>query len=488
MILSSLALFLSSNLDLGAMSVKIGPQGFLSYVIPATMLLCGVLTWVTPANRLFMACIGLLVATYSIIGLNFGGFGVGLLFGILGGALALAWTPGAWTPGADIDAGPEDAPADDVDPDDIHHDAHQDDADLAAEGPRSATAPGAALTGPSGEFSFFRDDEQPPRSGGTHRSLFVITLISTTLAAGALVLGGHVPAEAASCPASANAHPATVQPTGAKPVKAKPVKAKPVKAKPSGTPPTSAAVPAAAPLAPAASFAADLGEALEKAVSDLASAAAGLGATADPTSGPEPTVTPTPTAGPTPSPTSTQGTDPTTGPSTGGPTSDPKPDHTSAAPTKPADVPCLGPRLFKTTTADGMPMASLKGGVVTGTWLTMYDSTYDGVVELRTSSGVVKALQFTMNKAVTQKFKLLIDEPGDVSTAITSSELTIAGNVKFYTTKFTGKLFGLFPVTFTPEAPPPLMLPVLSFSEVVIDLAFLHCDTLTAKALKVVPV
>jgi hypothetical protein len=513
MVLSGLALFLSSNLDLGAMSVKIGPQGFLSYVIPVTMLLCGVLTWVTPANRLFLSCIGLLVATYSVIGLNLGGFGVGLLLGILGGALSLAWTPGArapsGTPGTDSDAGPDDASADgshldDIHPDDTHRDgARRDRADPAVGGPRSTGAPGTAHTGPSGEFPFFGDDERPPQSGGTHRSLFVIALIPTTLAAVALVLGGHAPAEAASCPVPTSARTATVQPAGAKPVRAKPVTGKPsgtptrpaaetdVAAGTTPTPSRSAPTPTASTPTPAPSSAADLGAALRAAVADLA-AAAGLGTKAEPTAGPEPTTGPEPTATPTPTPTPTptQGTDPTPGPrpSTGGPTSGPEPDRTTPPPNK-ADIPCLGPRVFKTTTADdGMPMVSLKGGVITGTLLTMYGSTYDGVVELRTASGVVRALQFSMDKSVTKQFKLQIDEPGDSSTAITSSELTTDGNVKFYSTKFTGRLFGVIPVTFTPDAPPPLMLSPLSFADVVIDLAFVRCDTLTADAMKVAPV
>jgi hypothetical protein len=38
-------------------------------------------------------------------------------------------------------------------------------------------------------------------------------------------------------------------------------------------------------------------------------------------------------------------------------------------------------------------------------------------------------------------------------------------------------------VTFTPEQPPPLTLPVLSFTDVKIDLAFVRCDRLTADPL-----
>ena len=38
--LSGFELFLSSNMDLGAMQVHFGPTGFLSYLLPAMLLLC----------------------------------------------------------------------------------------------------------------------------------------------------------------------------------------------------------------------------------------------------------------------------------------------------------------------------------------------------------------------------------------------------------------------------------------------------------------
>ena len=62
-------------------------------VLTAIVVLCGVLIWLTPAQRLFYAVIGLVTALYSLIGLNLGGFGAGMVLGIIGGALAIAWTP-----------------------------------------------------------------------------------------------------------------------------------------------------------------------------------------------------------------------------------------------------------------------------------------------------------------------------------------------------------------------------------------------------------
>ncbi|WP_432832322.1 DUF6114 domain-containing protein [Dactylosporangium sp. CA-092794] len=92
LMLSSLELFLSGNMKL-ALEVHFGPTGFLSYVIPLIMLLCGVLTWFTPQQRLFYGILGTVTALYSLIGLNLGGFFLGMLLGLAGGGLAVAWAP-----------------------------------------------------------------------------------------------------------------------------------------------------------------------------------------------------------------------------------------------------------------------------------------------------------------------------------------------------------------------------------------------------------
>ena len=63
------------------MKVHFGQEGYLSYLLPIILLLCGGLIWVTPAQRPFYAVIGLVTALYSLIGLNLGGFGAGMILG-----------------------------------------------------------------------------------------------------------------------------------------------------------------------------------------------------------------------------------------------------------------------------------------------------------------------------------------------------------------------------------------------------------------------
>src|SRR5215467_9149588 len=93
LLLSGIELFSSANLDLTAIQFHIGPEGFLSYLLPVLLLVCGLLVWLTLNQRFFYAIIGTLTAVYALIGLNLGGFLLGTLIGMIGGGLAFAWTP-----------------------------------------------------------------------------------------------------------------------------------------------------------------------------------------------------------------------------------------------------------------------------------------------------------------------------------------------------------------------------------------------------------
>ena len=103
-------IFASTQLSLSGFQLKIGLEGFLSYVIPLVLLLCGLLTWLTPQHRVFYGVIAAAVALYSFIGVNFGGFFLGMLFGVIGGALAVAWTPVKLSPPATEPTEPAEEP------------------------------------------------------------------------------------------------------------------------------------------------------------------------------------------------------------------------------------------------------------------------------------------------------------------------------------------------------------------------------------------
>jgi hypothetical protein len=56
------------------------------------MMLCGILLLFTPQPRAFYASLVLLASLASWITSNLGGFIIGMLIGLTGGALALSWT------------------------------------------------------------------------------------------------------------------------------------------------------------------------------------------------------------------------------------------------------------------------------------------------------------------------------------------------------------------------------------------------------------
>src|SRR6185312_4835703 len=93
MMLSGVVLYLSANLQPGNITIHLGLQGFLSYVLPLIMVLTGALVWASPSQRIFYGVIGLVTAIYSLIGLNLGGFLIGFFIGMMGSVITLAWIP-----------------------------------------------------------------------------------------------------------------------------------------------------------------------------------------------------------------------------------------------------------------------------------------------------------------------------------------------------------------------------------------------------------
>ncbi|MEV4703083.1 DUF6114 domain-containing protein [Actinoplanes sp. NPDC049316] len=523
LVLAGLELFLSANLTLGDLQVHFGPQGFLSYLLPLILLLCGVLTWVSPGQRLFYGILGLLTAVYTLIGLNFGGFGLGMLLGIFGGALVLAWSParpqpevpipadvaetrdpddtapldGASSPGAELPYG---APPEEEDlrpypaaPDE----ARPDDTAVLRPANGSGLVPGFSSDGMTPAPD---DPEQPPRSSGGYRKAFVITLVPLVVTTAVLVAGGRTPARADNeCPeglpsrsvAAAGKESAKQSPAAAKARAKTQASAKAVKksaapaAAATKSSPAKADEPEEDDPSKSSNPIVDGWNGLVDGVGDLL----GIGddETAEPSASASPSVPPADPSTPATSAPATEGPSAPAPQPSGEPSADPSGSSAGSASPSPApsssDIPCLGPRVFKEAGPDDVPQVSLKGGTLETDRLTMYNSTYDGVAELPTAEGTIKALKFSMDKAVNKPFKLTIAERGGATTLIKSNELTTDGNVRFYTPRFEGKLFGLIPVVFTPDSPPPLTLPVLWFTDVTINLAFVRCDTLTADPL-----
>ncbi|WP_067500661.1 DUF6114 domain-containing protein [Actinoplanes sp. TFC3] len=480
LLLAGLELFASANQTIGDLEVHFGPEGFLSYLLPVLLVLSGVLTWVTPAQRLFYGILGLLTAVYSLIGLNFGGFVLGMLLGILGGALVLAWAPRR-TP-------PPTAPAAAADA------SHDSDKPVASHLPYGAPQQSSPEIVP-GLQPGVGDTQEIKTAKPVHRKAFVLVFVPLAVTAAVLLAGARVPASAdEKCPEGLPSRSAGAAPPRARKLAspkvthktpaAKNPNAAPRTTSPTPSPPDSSDDAEEGDASPGTS-AGSLADGLHDLVDGVTGIIEGPGPSSPASAGPSPSVS----AAPVPSePSAPPSTAPSTAPSAGQPSSSVQPPSSppSAQPSPSAGtdgIPCLGPRVFKQAGADDVPMVAVKPAVLETDKLTLYDSTYDGVVDLRTATGTMAALKFSMNKAVNEPFKLSVAEAGAHTTLITSKKLVTDGTVRFYTPKMQGKLFGVIPVTFTPQQPPPLTLPVLWFTDVRIDLAFIRCDALNADPL-----
>jgi hypothetical protein len=73
--------------------VHIGIQGAAGFLIPIVLVLCGLLLWFNPRQRMFYGIVAILLALGSWITSNLGGFFIGMVLGLVGGSLAFAWEP-----------------------------------------------------------------------------------------------------------------------------------------------------------------------------------------------------------------------------------------------------------------------------------------------------------------------------------------------------------------------------------------------------------
>ncbi|MGN9757803.1 DUF6114 domain-containing protein [Streptomyces sp. SD31] len=73
--------------------LHVGMQGLAGYLLPALMVVLGLLILFNPAQRLFYSITGVLVALGTWPTSNLGGFFVGLLLGVVGSSLAFGWLP-----------------------------------------------------------------------------------------------------------------------------------------------------------------------------------------------------------------------------------------------------------------------------------------------------------------------------------------------------------------------------------------------------------
>ncbi|MBG6101224.1 hypothetical protein IW249_001638 [Micromonospora vinacea] len=421
--LAGLEMFASTRMTLNGLSFHSGATGLLSLLIPIILVTCGLLLWFTPAQRLFYSVVAAVTAVYSLIGLNLGGFFVGLLLGIVGSALAFAWTPIHPTPPSPRQAEIEQADT------------------------------GQADTGQA-ETAGASDEGAPPGWPGRSADprAFAIALVVLGLAAVGL----------ASQPRAVQAAPSRPTSTGC------PTPPRAVTPSPS----RSAATPTPTPSpARGGNVITDILDG----IGDLL----GVGGQEDPA----PSVSPTAT--PTARPTSTATPRPGPGDCPSQPPGKPAPGKPGTpAPGKPGTVQ-PGKLLPRIAADPALPTVARTPSKLTGSSVRMTGLRFDGVTDLHTVAGDLKVLKFSMREAVTSDFLLRADGPAGRNQRYATNQLTVRGDVAFYATRFVGRLLGI-KITLTPDLPLPDGLPVTSpipitFTDPAIDLAYVTSDTLTAR-------
>ncbi|SCG51612.1 DUF6114 domain-containing protein [Micromonospora inositola] len=492
--LAGLEIFGTTQMSLNGLTFKMGPTGFLTWLIPAILFTCGMLMWFSPPQRIFYAVVAAVTAVYSLIGVNLGGFFLGMLFGMVGSALGFAWVPArtppaAVTPEEPVDeAGPVDGDAVDEDRPALVDELLPRQREEEATGPLTD-----ALPEPRNPLREPAPTESEPRAGAdttqvlpavgrddtpgsAHRDpkLYAILLVLASVSlAGLLALRGEEPAIAAPavCP--------TATPTKATPSPTVSASATPTPTKTSdgnllteivdgitslftggdsdgGTQPSPAPEPSTAAAAPAAAAA-------EPVATEPSTG----------TTGATPTESTTTSAAPKPSGSSSAPAEPGAG----------SPTCTPPAPTKPKPVEA-GKPLPRLAPEPGQPRVA-NPSKLTGSKTTMTGLCFKGIVDLPHGDGTLRALKFTMDQAVTDDFVLQADGPANKTMRFVTDRLTVQGDVGFYATRFSGRLAGIR-ITLTPDLPLPDGIPVCSplpitFTDPVVDLAFVDSKTLTAK-------
>lgn len=84
-----------ANLTLGTMTIRMATTaGAGSLIIGVLLVVLGLTMWFQKHSRVFAGVAAILLALVSLVVSNFGGFLIGFLLALIGGALAVSWAPG----------------------------------------------------------------------------------------------------------------------------------------------------------------------------------------------------------------------------------------------------------------------------------------------------------------------------------------------------------------------------------------------------------
>jgi hypothetical protein len=418
-----------------------GIGGVSSLLMGALMVVMGLVMWVQPYLHVIAGAATVLFALTSFVTSNLGGFGIGLLLGLLGGCLGLAWTP-CRPESMSKPSEPTASPGGAVRDDPPHGRVEE----------RSA-APGAAPP-PAGH------QQAGHQQAGGRRMMAVAALPVMMLAFGLTGQDGQAVGASPAAAPSPSATPAAGVERSAS-----------GRSSPSPNASPSAATPSPSPTG--------------------AEAPTPAGTPVETTpSGPAPTGSPTPSGKP---------AHPPAGQPSGKPASPtvcaltredvPRdlPDPGSAAARRyAADLkPCLTLRAPLgapvPSTAPGEPVAAVDQATLTADRMDMAAMRYDGTVTIPSRDGDVRAMKFRMDRLSMRNMRQTAPFLGHELTILNrAGDVVLEGDIVLHVTRLTGKLLGIIPVTFTPDhGPPKLPFPVpMMFTGVESVNAFVYADDL----------
>lgn len=136
----------------------------------------------------------------------------------------------------------------------------------------------------------------------------------------------------------------------------------------------------------------------------------------------------------------------------------------------------------------GIPLLPDEPWYLDSSLLTLYGLDYAGIVEVKTAGGKVKkVLKFTADSLDIKDLYQTVgtgDNIAHLKSRPGSTSKIRDGKVTMYTESLKGNLFGLIPIEFTPNSPPPLNVPFAFFTHVKVVQAGQFGGNLTVPGLK----
>ncbi|MBT2466502.1 hypothetical protein J7E97_01145 [Streptomyces sp. ISL-66] len=136
----------------------------------------------------------------------------------------------------------------------------------------------------------------------------------------------------------------------------------------------------------------------------------------------------------------------------------------------------------------GIPLLPDEPWYLDSSLLTLYGLDYEGIVEVKTAGGKTKkVLKFTADSLDIKDLYQTVGKGGQIAhlKSRPGSTSKIRGaKVTMYTESLKGNLFGLIPIEFSPNSPPPLNVPFAFFTNAKVVQAGQFGGTLTVPGLK----